>query len=152
MLVVGRRIVTAGPHCEVKHLSMANLNGGARCTQKQPSDAQKIKKKKALEPGASSAHSIRDIRMHSPHAYPGHSTCHVLLIFFFCRLLKQFRVFFFSFQGVFTNSVTSAMGSWIRPFWSSGECPAKVCLGRVLGCLGSAPGCLGRMPGCPVDC
>ena len=35
------------------------------------------KKEKALEPGASSAHSMRDIMMHSPHAYPGHCTCYV---------------------------------------------------------------------------
>ena len=30
----------------------------------------------ALEPSASSAHNIKDIMMHSPHAYPSHSKCH----------------------------------------------------------------------------
>ena len=55
----------------------------AQTTIKYISNAKKQREREereALEPGASSAHSIRDIMILSPHVYPGHSTCHIAAV------------------------------------------------------------------------
>ena len=63
----------------VRSVWVSRKPAAARVSRKPVAEPQSIarKKKNAHAPGASSAHSIRDIMMHSPHVYPGHSTCYV---------------------------------------------------------------------------